>query len=128
MKKTAALAILTGSVLALSACQAHLDMRYTPERYARLRNIELLTSEPTRSYELIAEVKGYGGRHTATQTMINAIIDEAHKAGASALIPVENADRGNTIKGLDQFVFTEGDRTFTRGRAIRWTEPGAHLP
>ena len=117
-----ALAALVGVALVLGACQSHLELQYTPERYAKLRNIELLTQEPIRSYELVAEVKGYGGRHTATQTKINAIIDEAHKVGANALIPIENADRGNTVRGLDVFVFTEDGKTITRGRAVRWVD------
>lgn len=118
----ALLAVPAALALVLGACQSHLELQYTPERYARLRNIELLTQEPNRSYELVAEVKGYGGRHTATQTKINAIIDEARKVGADALIPVENADRGNTVRGLDVFVFTEDNQTITRGRAVRWVD------
>lgn len=124
MKAFAVLATISLFALSLGACQSHPELRYTPERYAKLRNIELLTVEPNRPYELVAEVKGHGGRHTATQTMINAIIDEAKKAGAQALIPVENADRGNSIKGLDVFVFTENGQTQTRGRAIRWVDYG----
>ena len=115
------LAVLAGLALTLGACQSHLELQYTPERYASYRNIELLTQEPQRSYELVAEVKGFGGRHTATQTKINAIIDEARKVGADALIPIENADRGNTIRGLDVFVFTEDNQTIAKGRAVRWT-------
>ena len=119
------LLILTGVVSVLTACQSHLELQYTPERYARHRNIELLTTAPTRPFTLIAEVKGYGGRHTSTQTKINALIDEAQKAGAQALIPVENADRGKTVRGLDVFVFTEENRTVTRGRAVRWDDTGS---
>jgi len=124
MKAFALSAALILTALSLAACQSHPELRYAPESYAQLRHIELLTAEPGRPYELVAEVKGHGGRHTATSTLINAIIDEASKVGAQALIPVENADRGNTIQGLDQFVFTENGQTMTRGRAIRWVDYG----
>jgi hypothetical protein len=33
----------------------------------------------------------------------------------------EGRNAGNSVKGLDLFVFTENNRTVTKGRAIRWT-------
>lgn len=122
MKRAVSLLVLTGVVAILGACHAHMDMQYTPQQYAKLRGIELLTSEPTRTYELVANVEGSGGKFTAKETMINAMIDSAQKAGARALIPLESADRG--AKGLDVFVFTENNRIVTRGRAIVWTDAG----
>ena len=123
MKKTLSLLVLTGLVAVLAACHAHKDMQYTPQQYAKLRGIELLTSEPTRPYELVANVEGSGGKFTAKETMINAMIDTAQKAGARALIPLESAaDRG--VKGLDVFVFEENNRIVTKGRAVIWTGVG----
>jgi len=111
--------------VAVAGCHAHKEMQYTPERYAKLRGIELITTPPTRPYELVVKVEGFGGRHTAKETMINGMIDEAHKAGARALIPMEFAgegrNAGNAVKGLELFVYTENNRTVTKGRAIRWT-------
>ena len=108
---------------ALSGCHAHKEMQYTPAQYAKLRGIELLTTPPTRPYELVATVEGTGGKFTAEQTMINAMIDAAQKAGARALIPLEFAGEGTTGSrtGLQLFVFTETTRRITKGRAIRWT-------
>lgn len=122
---------LIGAVLAasLAACQAHLELQYTPDRYAKLRNIELLRTTPEREYELVATVEGTGGRHTATETMINAMIDEARKLGADALMPMDFGPRevlGQVMSrtgasaGLEQFVYVENGRTLARGRAIRW--------
>jgi hypothetical protein len=123
VKKAVSLLVLAGAVVILAACHAHMDMQYTPQQYAKLRGIELLTSEPTRSYELVVNVEGSGGKFTAKETMINAMIDSAQKAGARALIPLESAtSRGS--KGLDVFVFTENGRIVTRGRAIVWTSVG----
>lgn len=120
MKRTLSLLMLAGLASVLAACQTHMDMQYSPQKYAKLRGIELLTSEPTRPYELVAVVEGSGGKFTARETMINAMIDRAAKAGARALIPLESAaDRG--AKGLDVFVFEENNRIVTRGRAIVWT-------
>jgi hypothetical protein len=107
--------------LGLAACQSHLELRYTPEEYAKLRGIELVTTPPTRPYELVANVEGSGGHFTSKNTMINAMIDEAQKAGARALIPMDFDAGRNAAKGLDLFVYTENNRTFTKGRAIRWT-------
>lgn len=121
MNKGISLVALTWLAFALAGCQTHLEMQYTPEQYAKLRGIELLTTPPTRPYELVANVEGFGGRHTAKETMINGMIDEAHKLGARALIPMEFAVEGRgAIKGLDLFVYTENNRNVTRGRAIRW--------
>lgn len=123
MKKSVSLLVLTGIAFVLAACHAHMDMQYTPQQYAKLRGIELLTSEPTRSYELVANVEGSGGKFTAKETMINAMIDSAQKAGARALIPLESAASGEA-KGLDVFVFTENNRIVTKGRAVVWTDAG----
>ena len=124
MKRTISLLMLAGLVSVLAACHAHMDMQYTPQQYAKLRGIELLTSEPTRPYELVANVEGSGGKFTARETMINAMIDRAQKAGARALIPLESAENRG-VKGLDVFVFTEDNRVVTRGRAIVWTGNGS---
>lgn len=121
MNKTVSLIVLAWLTLGLAACQ-HIELQYTPEQYAKLRGIELITTPPTRSYELVANVEGFGGRHTAKETMINSMIDAAQKSGARALIPMEFAGEGrNATNGLDLFVFTENNRTVTKGRAIRWT-------
>ncbi len=120
MNRTVSLIVLSWTVFALSACHAHIEMQYTPEQYARLRGIELLTTPPTRAYETVADVEGSGGRFTAKETMINAMIDAARKAGADALIPLEFSGPGNTAAGMEQFVFTGNNRTVTRGRAIKW--------
>jgi len=58
--------------------------------------------------------------------MINVMIDEALKAGARALIPTEfagegrNAGQAKPVTGTELFVYTENNRTITKGRAIRW--------
>lgn len=125
MRKAIFLTLAVAAV-AVSACHSHIDLQYTPEQYAKLRGIELLTSPPTRAYELVANVQGTGGRHTAKETMINAMIDAAQKAGARALIPMEfsakgpDAGRAKPATGLEQFVYTENGRTITKGRAIQW--------
>jgi len=126
MNKSITLFVVTGLILAVAGCQAHKEMQYTPEQYAKLRGIELITTPPTRPYELVANVEGFGGRLTAKETMINGMIDEAHKAGARALIPMEfsnerrNAGQAKPVTGLELFVYTENNRSLTRGRAIRW--------
>jgi len=121
VNKTVSLIVLAWLTLGLAACQ-HIELQYAPEKYAKLRGIELITTPPTRPYELVANVEGFGGRHTAKETMINSMIDAAQKAGARALIPMEFAGEGrNATRGLDLFVFTENNRTVTKGRAIRWT-------
>jgi hypothetical protein len=126
MNRTVSMIALTLVVFAMAGCHAHQEMQYTPEQYAKLRGIELLTTPPTRAYELVANVEGFGGQHTATETMINGMIDEALKAGARALIPMEfagegrNADQAKPVTGLALFVYTENNRTTTKGRAIRW--------
>ncbi len=116
-------------VVSLAACQTHLELQYTPERYAKLRNIELILAPPEREYELVANVEGSGGRHTAPETMINAMIDEAHKLGADALLPPEfghSAPSGQAMTrtgvsaGLGQFIYSENGRTVARGQAVRW--------
>jgi hypothetical protein len=126
MNRSVALIALTWLVFALAGCHAHKDMQYTPEQYAKLRGIDLITTPPTRPYELAANVEGFGGRFTAKETMINGMIDEAHKIGARALIPMEfagegrNAGQAKPVTGLELFVYTENNRTVTKGRAIRW--------
>jgi hypothetical protein len=126
VKKSVSLIVLSWTAFILAACHSHIELQYTPEQYARLRGIELLTTPPTRPYELVANVEGSGGRFTAKETMINAMIDTAQKAGARALIPMEftgegrNAGQTRPVTGLDLFVYTENNRTITKGRAIRW--------
>src|SRR3990172_4929655 len=125
MNRSVSLIALLWLSFVLAGCQAHKDMQYTPEQYAKLRGIELITTPPTRPYELVANVEGFGGRFTAKETMINGMIDEAHKLGARALIPLEfagagrNAGKARPLTGLELFVYTENNRTLTRGRAIR---------
>ena len=127
MKRTAPLIALACLVLSLAACTSYPELRYTPEEYAKLRGIELITTPPTRPYELVANVQGHGGQHTTTATMINGMIDEALKAGARALVPMEFAGEGRhagqarPVTGLELFVHTENGRTVTKGRAILWT-------
>ncbi len=124
MHRNLSLLALAWLGVAVAGCHAHKEMQYTPQQYAELRGVELITTPPTREYELVATVEGFGGKFTATETMINGMIDQAHKSGARALIPMEFADEGRNagkaVKGLELFVFTENDRTITRGRAIRW--------
>ncbi len=122
MHRILSLLLLLVLPAALAGCHAHKEMQYTPAQYAKLRGIELLTTPPTRPYELVATVEGTGGKFTAEQTMINAMIDAAQKTGARALIPLEFAGEGKagSKTGLQLFVFTENNRTFTKGRAIRW--------
>lgn len=123
MKRFASLALPVFATLILSACHSHPEMQYTPQAYAKLRGIELLTSEPTRPYEVVANVQGTGGRHTAKETMINSMIDAAQRSGARALIPMESPAKGGAkpAAGLDAFVYFENDRRITKGRAIQWT-------
>jgi hypothetical protein len=121
VNRTVALIVLAWLTVGLAACHSHIELQYTPEQYAKYRGIELLTTPPTRPYELVANVEGSGGRFTTKETMINAMIDEAQKAGARALIPMDFSEGRNAAKGLELFVYTENNRTFTKGRAIRWT-------
>ena len=124
MNRNLSLFALAWLGVAVAGCHAHKEMQYTPQQYAKLRGIELITTPPTRPYELIATVEGFGGRFTAKETMINGMIDQALKAGARALIPMEFAgegrNAGKAVKGLELFVFSENDRAITRGRAVRW--------
>ena len=125
MGKVFLVLLLAGGGAALSACHSHIDLQYTPEQYAKLRGIELLTSVPTRPYEVVVDVRGTGGRHTAKETMINAMIDAAQKAGARALIPLpvthaEPSSGSKPARGLHVFVHTENGRTVTKGQAIQW--------
>lgn len=113
--------LLVFAALLVNACQSHPELQYTPQDYAKLRGIELLTSEPTRAYEVLATVQGNGGRHTAKETMINSMIYAAQRVGARALIPLEFPAKGKPAKGLDTFVYIENDRRLTKGRAIQWT-------
>ena len=124
MNRNLSLFALAWLGVAVAGCHAHKEMQYTPQQYAKLRGIELITAPPAREYELVATVEGFGGKFTAKETMINGMIDQAHKSGARALIPMEFAgegrNAGKAVKGLELFVFTENDRAITRGRAIRW--------
>ena len=123
MKRFAYSVLPIFATLMLGACQSHPEMQHTPQQYAKLRGIELLTSEPTRPYEVVANVQGSGGRHTAKETMINSMIDAAQRVGARALIPMEAPAKGGAkpAAGLDAFVYFENDRRLTKGRAIQWT-------
>ena len=125
MNKSVPLIALAWFALVLAGCHAHKEMQYSPEQYAKLRGIELITTVPTRPYELVANVEGFGGRFTTAETMINGMIDETLKLGARALIPMELAEEGRNAgkarPGLAVFVYTESNRTVTKGRAIRWT-------
>lgn len=100
----------------LASCQRHPEMRYQPEQYAKLRNIEILTTPPERAYQVVATVTGKGGKFTARETMMNAMIDEARKSGAEALIPLDFAGG----KGLDLFMRVEDGKVVTKGQAIKW--------
>ena len=122
MNRIVALIVISCIAITLGACRTHPEMQYKPFHYAKLRGIELLTSPPSREYELVILVEGFGGKFTAKETMINSMIDAAHKAGARALIPMEFAGEGRpaSVTGLDLFVHVEKDRTITKGRAIRW--------
>lgn len=122
MNRIFSLLLWTGVALALAACHAHPNLQYKPQGYAKLRNIELLVAPPNRSYEVVAYVEGFGGRFTARETMINALIDEARKAGAQALIPLTFAEGADAARGIDQYIVTENQRTLAKGRAIRWTD------
>lgn len=100
----------------LVSCQRHPEMRYQPQQYAKLRNVEILTTPPERSYRVIAIVTGKGRTFTARETMMNAMIDEARKAGAEALIPLDFT----AGKGLDLFMRVEDGQVVTKGQAIKW--------
>ena len=127
MKRNLSLLALAWLSVAMAGCHAHKEMQYSPEKYAKLRGIELITTPPTRPYELVATVEGFGGKFTAKETMINGMIDKAQKSGARALIPMEfsgegrHAGQAKPVMGLDLFVYTENGRTVTKGRAVRWT-------
>ncbi len=110
-------AILTFMLAAtLASCQRHPEMRYPPAQYAKLRNVEILTTPPERAYQVVATVTGKGGKFTARETMMNAMIDEARKAGAEALIPLDFAGG----KGMDLFMRVEDGQVVTKGQAIKW--------
>jgi hypothetical protein len=115
---TLCLACLTPVVLA--ACSVNPTLTHSPEEYAKLRGIEVLTREPTRPYEVLITTKASGGRHTAISTMINAMIDDAKQAGANALIPLEAAAERPNVTGLDVFVYPQDGRSVTWARAIKW--------
>lgn len=116
MPKALLLAAL--AVLTLASCQSHPTLRYAPHEYAKLRDIELLTTPPARPYRVLSTVEASGGRRTAVSTMINSMIDTAGNAGADALIPLDFDVPGK--RGLELFVRSEDGRIVTRGRAIRW--------
>lgn len=109
------------AVVAISAtgCSVDPTLLHTTEEYGKMRGVEVLTREPSWPYEVLITTKGTGGDYTATRTMINAMVDDAKKAGADALIPLAGAaDRPNAT-GLDVFVYTEAGRTVTWGRAVK---------
>lgn len=118
--------VAIAAIVGLAGCQAHTNLQYGPEKYARTRNVELVLTPPARAWQLVVNVSSSGGRFTATETMVNAMIDEAKKAGANALIPLEFAGEGSregkVRTGIDQFVYTEDGSTITKGRAIRWED------
>lgn len=125
MRKTGYLIFIAAAAFtAIGGCRSHIDLQSTPEQYAKLRGIELLTTEPTRPFEVVATVRGTGGRHTAKETMVNAMIDAAQRAGARALIPLESSKAtervGASGKNLDVFVYIEDGKRVTKGRAIQW--------
>lgn len=116
--------VAVSTLLGLVGCQTHTDLQYGPEKYARTRNVELVLTPPARAWQLVANVTSSGGRFTATETMVNAMIDETKKVGAQALIPLEfggeGSRNGKVRTGIDQFTYTEDGSTITKGRAIRW--------
>jgi hypothetical protein len=120
MNRFAALCLACLMGFAASACSVNPTLTHSPEEYAKLRGIEVLTREPTRPYEVLITTKASGGRHTATSTMINAMIDDAKQAGADALIPLEAAAERPKVTGLDVFVYPQEGRTVTWARAIKW--------
>jgi hypothetical protein len=123
MNRTILLILTAVLTVTLASCQRHPTLRYTPQEYAKLRKVEILLTEPTRSYRVIAVVTGLGGKLTAKETMMNAMIDEARKAGADALIPLEFA-AGQPASLVEPFLRTENGRTITKGNAIKWeTDP-----
>lgn len=126
MPRNGLLIALTWTGLTLAACHSYPELRYSPEEYAKLRGIELVTTPPDRNFELVATVQGHGGQHTSTSTMINSMIDESRAAGAFALLPIDftgegrSPDQTKPSSGLDLFIYTENGRKITKGRAIRW--------
>lgn len=119
MNRTVLLIVTAILGLILASCQRHPTLRYTPPEYAKLRNVEILLAEPTRNYRVIATVTGLGGKFTARETMMNAMIDEAHKIGADALIPLEFPAR-KPADPVEPFLRIEDGRTVTKGNAIKW--------
>jgi len=119
MNRTVLLILAAALAAAPLACQRHPTLRYSPPEYAKLRNVELLLSEPTRNYRVIATVTGLGGKFTAKETMMNAMIDEARQAGADALIPLEFPGRA-PADPVEPFLRVEDGRTVTKGNAIKW--------
>jgi len=119
MSRNILLVLLSAAAVALAACNSHPTLRYSPEEYSKLRKVQVLVTEPTRNYRVVATVTGKGGRHTAKETMMNAMIDEAAKSGADALIPIQipvNPPR----HAVDAFVENEDGKMFTKGNAIKW--------
>lgn len=120
MRNVVSLALLLALAVPMVACESNPTMRYEPHEYAKLRDLEIITVEPARAYQVLARIEASGGRHTTVNTMINSMIDKAGNAGADALIPLEFGGPGKTATGMDQFVYTENGRKVTKGRAIRW--------
>ncbi len=108
--------LIVTMAMPLASCQRHPEMRYQPEQYAKLRNVEILTTPPERAYQVVATVTGKGGKFTARETMLNAMIDEARKSGAEALIPLDFTGG----KGMDLFMRVEDGQVVTKGHAIKW--------
>lgn len=120
MQRLSLLLLLLVLAVPLAACQSNPTMRYKPHEYAKLRDLEIVTTEPARAYQVLANIEASGGRHTTVNTMINSMIEKAGNAGADALIPLEFGGPTKSAKGLEQFVYTENGRKMTKARAIRW--------
>lgn len=120
MNRFALLILLAVTAVGSFACSVNPTLLHQPEEYAKLRGIEVITREPTRPYEVLITTKASGGRHTTISTMINAMIDDAKKAGADALIPLEGATERANVKGLEVFSYSEDGHEVTWARAIKW--------
>jgi hypothetical protein len=120
MNKLIAILIAVSAVAMLAGCGVNPTLLHEPDEYAKMQGVEVLTREPTRPYEVLITTKASGGRHTAISTMINAMIDDAKKEGADALIPLAGAAERPNVTGLEVFSFIEQGHTVTWARAIKW--------